>query len=106
MLPPGAQNAPLDQAARDFGAAFAADLEKLPLNEWAGPVRSAFGHHLVRVTARTPALTPPLAEVRAAVAREWENERRMASLAENYKALRSRYEVVIEAAPAPSSAAR
>jgi len=106
MLPQSAQNAPLDLAARDFGTAFAAELEKLPLNEWAGPVRSAFGQHLVRLTERTPALTPPLAEVRAAVAREWENERRMASLADNYKALRSRYEVVIEAAPAVSAAAR
>lgn len=106
MLPRSAQNAPLDLAARDFGAAFAAELEGLPLDEWTGPVRSAFGQHLVRVTARTPALTPPLAEVRAAVAREWENERRMASLAENYKVLRSRYEVVIEAAPAASTAAQ
>ena len=60
----------------------------------------------MRVTARTPAHTPPLAEVRAAVAREWENERRMASLAANYKALRSRYEVVVETAPAASAAAR
>jgi hypothetical protein len=106
LLPGSAQNAPLDLAARDFGVAFATELEKLPLDEWAGPVRSAFGQHLVRVTARTPGLTPPLAEVRAAVAREWENERRMASLAENYKALRSRYEVVIEATPAASAAAR
>jgi len=106
MLPRSAQNAPLDLTARDFGAAFAAELEGLPLDEWTGPVRSAFGQHLVRVTARTPALTPPLAEVRAAVAREWENERRMASLAENYKVLRGRYEVVIEAAPAASAASR
>jgi hypothetical protein len=98
MLPPGAKNAPLDLAARDFGREFAAELEKLPLDTWTGPVPSAFGQHLVRVTARTPALTPPLAEVRAAVAREWENERRMASLEANYKALRSGYEVVIEAA--------
>jgi parvulin-like peptidyl-prolyl isomerase len=106
MLPQSVRNAALDLAARDFGATFAAELDKLPLDEWAGPVPSAFGQHLVRVTARTPARTPALAEVRAAVAREWENERRTASLAENYKALRSRYEVVVEAAPAASAAAR
>ena len=106
MLPPSAQNAPLDLAARDFGREFASELEKLPLDKWAGPLRSAFGQHLVRVSARTPAQNPPLAEVRAAVAREWENERRMASLTENYKALRARYEVVIEAAVAASAAAR
>jgi parvulin-like peptidyl-prolyl isomerase len=106
MLPSAAQNAPLDLAARDFGREFAAELEKLPLDIWAGPVPSAFGQHLVRMTARTPALTPPLAEVRAAVAREWENERRVSSLAENYKALRGRYEVVIEAALPASAATR
>jgi parvulin-like peptidyl-prolyl isomerase len=106
MLPSAAQNAPLDLAARDFGREFAAELERLPLDTWAGPVPSAFGQHLVRMTARTPALTPPLAEVRAAVAREWENERRVSSLAENYKALRGRYEVVIEAALPASAATR
>jgi parvulin-like peptidyl-prolyl isomerase len=105
-LPPSAKNAPLDLAARDFGREFAAELEKLPLDTWAGPVASAFGQHLVRVTARTAAQTPPLAEVRAAVAREWENERRTASLAENYKALRGRYEVVIEATLSTSAATR
>jgi hypothetical protein len=106
MLPPGMRNAPLDLAARDFGREFAAELERLPLDTWAGPVPSAFGQHLVRLAARTPALTPPLAEVRAAVAREWEAERRTASLAENYKALRGRYEVVIEAALPASAATR
>jgi hypothetical protein len=106
MLPRSAQNARFDLAERDFGRDFAAELGKLPLDTWAGPLPSAFGQHLVRVTARTPAHTPPLAEVRAAVAREWENERRMASLAENYKDLRSRYEVVVKAATAASVAAR
>ena len=38
-----------------------------------------------------------LEEVRAAVAREWENDRRSASLAESYRKLRAKYEIVIEA---------
>jgi parvulin-like peptidyl-prolyl isomerase len=106
MLPPRAENVPLDLAARDFGSGFAADIAKLPPNEWAGPVRSSFGQHLVRVTARTPSVLPPLEGVRAAVAREWENERRVASLAESYTKLRSQYEVVIEAKQVPSIATR
>jgi hypothetical protein len=44
--------------------------------------------------------------VRAAVAREWENERRTASLAENDKALRQRYEVIIDATLSTSAATR
>jgi parvulin-like peptidyl-prolyl isomerase len=106
MLPPDAKNARLDLVARDFGLEFAAELEKLPLDSWAGPVSSAFGQHLVRVTARTAARIPPLADIRAAVAREWENERRTASLAENDKALRQRYEVVIDAKLSTSAATR
>ncbi len=97
MLPTRADKLPLDLAARDFGNEFANGLAKLPLNEWAGPVRSGFGQHLVRVTARTPTRTPPLEELRPALAREWESERRAASLAENYQTLRSQYEVLIEA---------
>ena len=106
MLPPRAENVPLDLAARDFGDEFAAGIAKLPLNEWAGPVRSGFGQHLVRVTARTKAIVPKLDDVRAAVARELENERRLASLAESYRKLRSQYEVVIEAKSVPPVAAR
>jgi parvulin-like peptidyl-prolyl isomerase len=106
MLPPRAENVPLDLAARDFGSEFVSGIAKLPLNEWAGPVRSGFGLHLVRVTARTPSVVPPLAEVSAAVAREWENERRVASLSESYKKLRSQYEIVIEAKQVPPIATR
>lgn len=86
----------LDLVKRDFGTAFAAEVMQLPLATWAGPVRSGYGVHLVRVNARAPAFVPSLAEVRALVSREWENERRVASLAENYRALRAQYEVVIE----------
>jgi parvulin-like peptidyl-prolyl isomerase len=106
MLPPGASSARLDLVTRDFGLGFAAELEKLPLDTWVGPISSAFGQHLVRVSSRTAARIPPLADIRAAVAREWENERRTASLAENDKALRQRYEVVIDAKLSTSAATR
>ena len=49
---------------------------------------------------------PPIAEVRPAVAREWENERRAASLSESYRKLRSQYVVVIEAKNVPPVATR
>jgi hypothetical protein len=106
MLPPDAKNVRLDLVARDFGLAFAAEIEKLPLDTWAGPVASAFGQHLVRVRSRTAARLPPLAEVRTAVAREWENERRTSSLAANDKALRGRYQVIIDATLSTSDVMR
>jgi hypothetical protein len=106
LLPARVKDLRLDLVARDFGPPFAASIAGLPLNEWSGPVRSGYGQHLVRVTARTAAVVPPLDEVRAVLAREWENERRAASLAESYRKLRSQYEVVIEAGQVSPVAAR
>jgi hypothetical protein len=51
----------------------------------------------VRVTAREPAARPELGAVRQAVARDWEGERRESARDENYRKLRARYTVVIEA---------
>jgi len=96
----------LDDVARDFGPPFAAATARLPLNAWSGPLRSSYGLHLVRVTARTEAVLPRLDEVRVAVAREWEEERRTASLAESYRKVRSQFEVVIERSQVPKVAAR
>lgn len=98
MLPHSVDAAPVDLVARDFGAAFVERLSQAPHGEWAGPIASSLGAHLVRVTSRTPAALPALNDVRQQVAREWENERRERARAESYRALRSRYDVVIEAA--------
>jgi parvulin-like peptidyl-prolyl isomerase len=106
MLPGRVDNSRLDLVAREFGTTFAESLSKLPTNEWSGPVRSAFGAHLVRVTAYVPGALPPLERVRVAVAREWENERRAAARTESYRKLREHYHVVIEAAQPPLIAAR
>jgi parvulin-like peptidyl-prolyl isomerase len=106
MLASRITGARLDVVAREFGPAFAEYLPKLPTNEWTGPVRSAFGAHLVHMTAYVPGVVPPLEMVRVAVAREWENERRVAARTESYGKLRERYNVVIEAKQRPSVAAQ
>ena len=87
---------PADLVARDFGASFAAALEKVPVGEWVGPIDSSFGAHYVRVSDRTPAVAPQLAAVRDHVVREWENERR-ARAHDAYAKMRGEYEVSIEA---------
>lgn len=99
LLPQQMEAAPEDAVARDFGPEFAAALLTLPVGEWTGPVRSALGDHLVRVTARAPAAMPALAQVRAEVARAWEADRRRAALEADYARLRAEYDVVIENAP-------
>jgi hypothetical protein len=97
MLPLRADAAALDLVARDFGPEFVDQLERVPLGQWHGPVKSAFGTHVVRVTQRTEGAVPPLDDIRVAVAREWERDRRERALESNLADLRRKYTVVIEA---------
>jgi len=100
LLPYRMTLTPADLVARDFGASFAAALERMPLDEWVGPIDSSFGAHYVRVSDRTPAVAPQLAAVRDRVVREWENERRQRARADAYSKMRSGYQVSIETTPA------
>jgi PPIC-type PPIASE domain len=96
LLPHQMTRTPADLVARDFGASFAAALEKVPVGEWVGPIDSSFGAHYVRVSDRTPAAAPQLAAVRDHVVREWENERRQRARNEAYTKMRGEYQVSIE----------
>jgi PPIC-type PPIASE domain len=98
LLPSRMTLTPADLVARDFGASFAAALEKLPVGEWVGPIDSSFGAHYVRVSDRTPAAAPPLAAVRDHVVREWEHERRQRARNDAYTKMRGEYQVSIETA--------
>jgi hypothetical protein len=100
LLPYRMTLTPADLVAREFGASFAAALEKLPVGEWAGPIDSSFGAHYVRVSDRTPAVAPHLAAVRDQVVREWENERRQRARNDAYTKMRGEYQVSIQTAQA------
>ena len=97
LLPSRMTQTPADLVARDFGDAFAAALVNAPVGEWVGPIDSSFGTHYVRVSERTPAVTPPLDAVRDQVVREWENERRLRARTDAYAKLRGEYTVSVEA---------
>jgi hypothetical protein len=96
LLPHRMTLTPADLVARDFGASFAAALEKVPVGEWVGPIASSFGAHYVRVSDRTPAVAPPLTAVRDQVVREWENERRQRARNDAYTKMRGEYQFSIE----------
>jgi len=100
LLPHWMTRTPADLVARDFGASFAATLEKVPVGEWVGPIDSSFGAHYVRVAERTPAVAPQLTAVRDQVVREWENERRLLARNDAYWKMRGEYQVSIETEPA------
>lgn len=82
--------------AREFGDAFAAAVVGLEPGAWVGPVASAYGVHVVRVTKKEPGYVPPLEEVRPIVERDLFGQRRRVHVDAFYARLRERYRVEIE----------
>jgi hypothetical protein len=85
--------APLSQISRNFGTEFAESLAGIELGSWVGPVPSAYGVHLVRVDAMTPAREATLDEVRDAVQRDLDADRRQQAEEAVFDLLRERYRV-------------
>jgi len=87
---------PAGEVAKIFGESFAAKLGGIPPGQWAGPIESGYGAHLVLVTQRTDGRLPALADVREAVRQEWANARRLETNEKYYEAMLKRYAVTIE----------
>jgi len=68
----------------------------VPMGRWAGPVESGSGLHLVWVHERTPAATPPLAELRPELRAAWPAEKERRILRRALDELRRDFEVRIE----------
>lgn len=100
LLPTHVTDSALDLVARDFGTQLAKEIATVPVGQWVGPLISGYGVHLVRVNARSAAELPPLAQVRASVEREWENDQRNRAREASYARLRADYTVVVEGRPA------
>jgi hypothetical protein len=83
-----------DFVAGHFGAELADAVFALaPSDEWRGPYASPYGAHLVLVSARAPARTPELAEIRARVAEDAQREAAERALASAVAEVIARYEV-------------
>jgi len=101
-------DAPREQVAVLFGDALAEALFGAAPGEWTGPFRSDFGLHAVRLRSRSEARLPPYDEIAARVAEEFGAQRRREANERAYRAMRARYDVVIEqpedapAAPEPA----
>jgi hypothetical protein len=95
LLPTSMPLSPLSNIARNFGDAFATNLTNLPEDEWAGPIRSPYGLHLVRVTKRLGSYDPKLSEVRAAVEQEWRTQEREKFQQQAYDQLLAKYKVIL-----------
>jgi parvulin-like peptidyl-prolyl isomerase len=109
MLPAELPLDRLSEVGRAFGAEFAAKVDGLVPGQWTGPVESPYGLHLVLVTERAAATRPALDDVRPAVERELQSERRRGQLEALYEKLLQKYTVQIEmpkAAATPPSGAK
>ncbi len=93
-----AERSPRD-VAKHFGDDFARDLFELEPGGWQGPLHSAYGVHLVRLTDKRPVRDVELAEARDAVVRDWRTVRRGEANANAYARLRERYEVSVAELP-------
>ena len=88
------------KVAQSFGRDFADALFKFETETWQGPVISAYGFHLVRVSQRTESRLKTLDEILNKVSSDWRYTRRKEANQKAYAKLRKKYEVVIEDAVA------
>lgn len=79
-----------------FGHGFFEKLVELPEGTWAGPVASAYGIHLVRLSELVPAQTPNLEEVRDAVVDHWRVAQATRMREQDYAQRRARFRVEIQ----------
>ena len=78
-----------------FGSGFSAALQALPDGEWAGPVNSSYGPHLVMITERNTGGLPPLDQIRDRVEAEWRATKAQEIREAFGQDLKDRYQVVL-----------
>jgi len=96
MLPYAYRLLTPSEIARQLGDKFALEVQVLVPGEWAGPIYSSLGGHLVKITEQIPSSLPELAEVRSEVEREYHTQRRQQQKDIAYQKMLEGYEVVIE----------
>ncbi len=79
-----------------FGGGFAGALATLPVGSWQGPLASAYGTHLVRVTGHQRARPLAFEEARGQVQEALVAERRAQANERAFAELRARYRIVDE----------
>ncbi|MGH1574827.1 peptidyl-prolyl cis-trans isomerase [Methylobacterium sp. P31] len=108
----GGDPLPLDESYSDldlqgvsslFGPDFAQAAFALPIGVWSGPVRSAYGTHLVRVSDRALGQRHRYEDIRDAILADWRRERER-DVKERYLIqLRDKYGVVMDEIAQPGT---
>jgi peptidyl-prolyl cis-trans isomerase C len=95
-----------DQIAKDFGPPFAKALFVQEPGAWTGPIESGYGWHLVFVDSLTPQRSSAFEEVEPEVKTAWLATRKAEAWDKAYKAMRSKYELLLPAPPDAAAAAK
>ena len=103
MLPRRVENWTAREVASEFGPAFVGVIDTDRRDAWQGPLESAFGSHLVLLTAFEPARPATVAEARRALQRDWLEDQRRRANERFYERLRARYDVVVDRSTPPAS---
>jgi peptidyl-prolyl cis-trans isomerase C len=85
------EEATATEVKRAFGGDLAEAIEELPVNRWSGPLRSAYGLHLVRAHEHIVPPTPELDAIRDEVERDWLQAEQARLNQEALLKLRARY---------------
>ncbi|MEH6836347.1 MULTISPECIES: peptidylprolyl isomerase [Falsihalocynthiibacter] len=93
LLPGTLAMTPAPVVERTFGTGFYEALAILPVGVWEGPVKSGYGWHLVRITAKSELPVPPLSEIRDRVEAEWRAAKSKELQASFGEALLGRYSI-------------
>jgi hypothetical protein len=96
MLPQEVSLSSRSVVSRLFGRRFSDTILSLETGRWSGPIRSAYGLHLVYVQQRTAGRMPDLAEIRPLVEREFLAQRRKRELEAMYERLLQRYHITMQ----------
>tara|TARA_B100000902_G_scaffold252606_1_gene239029 strand:+ start:2754 stop:3557 length:804 start_codon:yes stop_codon:yes gene_type:complete len=85
-----------DEINRNFGKLFSQNFkEDIITNEWIGPLKSSFGHHIIKVNNTTPGYYPVITEVLNQVEIDLLAERRDSAIKEYIDAVKLEYKIFV-----------
>lgn len=95
LLPETVPLSDAETIERLFGGGFAKELDRLPTGSWGGPVRSAYGWHLVRLERASVGRVPPLETLRDQVESDFLYEKRKKAEVDLIERLSKNYEIIV-----------
>ena len=79
----------------EFGEDFSANFNNVELNEWIGPIKSPFGHHIIYVTNFTEGYLPDITNVLKQVEVDFLQDQRDKAIENYLNQIRSEYKIYI-----------